>query len=126
MNKVYLIGRTTKSVDFKKASSGTLISNITLAVDRKYPDGDGNKITDFISLVCFGKTAELVNRYVQKGDKIAIVGELWTNTYENEKGEKKHSTSICVESIEFLEKKRETIENTQPELTEIDDASLPF
>ena len=126
MNQVYLIGRTTRDIELKTSSSGTKIANINLAVGRKYANENGERITDFFPLVCFGKTAELASKYIQKGDKIAITGELWTNTYENEKGEKKHSTSICVDTIEFLEKKRETIKDTQPELTEVHDDTLPF
>ena len=56
-----------------------------------------------------------------------VEGELWNNNYENEKGEKKNYTSVCISEIEFLEKKTEDVEtDTPPELTEIDDDTLPF
>mgnify|MGYP005814584307 CR=1 FL=1 len=129
MNKVFIIGRTTKDIDSSTSSSGTSIAKFTIAVDRKFPNQDGEKVTDFLNCVAFGKLAETIGKYVKKGHKISIEGELWTNTYENEKGEKRHSFSICVSEIEFLEKKSNEVQggsNTQPELTEIDDDSLPF
>lgn len=128
MNKVILIGRLTKDPDMTNSSNGNAITKFSIAVDRKFADKDGNKITDFFSCVSFGKKAETIYKYVKKGHKIYIEGELWNNNYENEKGEKKNFTNICVDTIEFLEKKSgDVATETPPELTEIeDDDSLPF
>lgn len=130
MNKVMMIGRTTKDIEFTNTNSGTAVARFTIAVDRKYPDQNGEKITDFFNCVSFGNLAETINKYVKKGHKISIVGELWINSYETEKGEKRYSTSICVGEIEFLEKKSNETQGASenpPELTEIeDDDSLPF
>ncbi len=130
MNKVIQIGRTTKDIDFSTNNNGTAVARFTIAVDRKYKNQDGEKETDFLNCVAFGNVAERINKYVKKGHKIGIEGEIRTGSYENEKGEKRYSFGIQVNEVEFLEKKNGDAQgssDTPPELTEIeDDDSLPF
>lgn len=125
MNKVIHTGRLTKDPEITQ--NGATRVKFSMAVDRKHKDKDGNRITDFFDYVCFGSPAENLYKFVKKGHKLSIVGELWNNNYTNEKGEKKNFTNICVNEFEFLEKKSsEVVTDTPPELTEIDDDSLPF
>lgn len=125
MNNVQFIGRLTQ--DPVLTNKGTPRALFTIAVDRKFKNAEGEKITDFFSCVCFGKRAENIQKYVKKGHKIYISGELWNNNYETPQGEKRNFTNICVDEFEFLEKKAEdVVTEAPPELTEIDDDTLPF
>lgn len=105
MNKTILIGRTTKDIDLRYTTGEkqTAVARFTLAVNR-YRKDDG---ADFISCVAFGKTAENMDRYVHKGDKIGIIGHIQTGSYEKD-GRKIYTTDVIVEETEFLSSQRQT------------------
>ena len=85
LNKVILIGRTTRDVDFRRTSSGTAVANFTLAIDNRYVLKDGKPTTDFINCVAWDKTAEIMDRYVKKGTLISVEGRIQTRDYENKR-----------------------------------------
>ena len=102
MNKWIGCGRLTRDPDMK-SSGDTTVAKYTLAIDRKYSKSD-DKQTDFISCVCFGKTAEFAEKYLHKGMKIIVVGRIQTGSYEKD-GKKVYTTDIVVEEHEFCESK---------------------
>ena len=102
MNIAVLIGRLTKDPEIKTTNNLT-IAKYTLAVDRQ-KKGEA----DFISCVCFGKTAEFAAKYLRKGMKVGIEGEIRTGSYER-KGEKVYTTEIAVKSHEFCGEKAQTV-----------------
>ena len=71
------------------------------------------EITDFINIVAFGKTAELIAGYHKKGDLIALSGSIWTGSYEKE-GQKVYTFEVCVNQITFVKsaKNEQSRENT--------------
>lgn len=132
MNKVILIGRLTKDPEMKQTQTGTSVSRYTLAVDRPAKQGD-EKTADFISCLCFGKTADFANKYLKKGVKIAIEGRIQTGSYEKD-GKKVFITDIVVDRHEFVESKQSSapdVSYSAPESTDdfqiVDDSTdLPF
>lgn len=115
MNKIDIIGRTVKEIELRKTQGGTSMVKFTLAVPRRKREE-----TDFISCVAYGKTAEIIERYVRKGNRIAVSGHLQTGSYEKE-GRKIYTADVIVDEVEFLEKK-----NEEGFVTVEDDADLPF
>jgi single-strand DNA-binding protein len=106
MNKVVLIGRLTKDPELKfTAGTGTAVTTFTLAVDRKFKNKEGQKETDFINIVAYGKPAEAIANYMKKGRLLAISGRIETRTYEGNDGQKKYYTDVVMEDFQFLEKK---------------------
>lgn len=105
MNLIILVGRTTKDIEIRTTASGTTVANFTLAVDRY---SKGEKTADYISCVAYNKTAELLNTYVSKGQKIGIVGRISTGSYQNRNGDKVYTTDVIVNEVEFLEPKKKT------------------
>ena len=98
MNKVFLIGRLVRDPELRFSSNKNLaISRFTLAVDRGFKR-DG---VDFISCVAFGKSADFVSKYLIKGTKISLMGNVHTSSYTGGNGTKHYNTDIIVESIEF-------------------------
>ena len=89
MNKTILMGRLTKDPEVKylQDENSTAMARYTLAVDRRYRK-DGKAETDFISCVTFGKNAEFVEKYLQKGLKILVSGRIQTGSYVNQEGNK--------------------------------------
>lgn len=105
MNKVVLIGRITKDIELKKSQENKYYTRFNLAVPRPMTKDE----TDFINCVAFEKTAELMEKYLHKGDRIAIEGKIRVGKYSTKEGEKRTQTDIFVENIQFLgEKKKKT------------------
>ena len=103
LNKVILIGRTTRDVDFRRTSSGTPVATFTLALDNRYVLKDGKPTTDFINCVAWNKTAETMEKYVKKGAMIAVEGRIQTRNYENKDGNKVYVTEIVCENMRMLD-----------------------
>lgn len=107
MNKTVLIGRLCKDNDTRVAQSGngdmTIVRN-SIAVDRKGKDAG----TDFINIVAFGKTAEFMDKYFIKGQRIAICGHIQTGSYTNKDGAKVYTTDVIADEVEFVESKGTT------------------
>lgn len=104
MNKTILIGRSTKDADvrYSQGDKSMAIARISLAVDRKFKQ-EGQPTADFINCIAFGKTAEVIEKYVTKGTKIAVVGHIQTGSYTNKDGNKVYTTDVIVDELEFCE-----------------------
>ena len=105
LNRVILVGRTTRDVDFRRTSSGTPVATFTLALDNRYVLKDGKPTTDFINCVAWNKTAETMEKYVKKGMLIAVEGRLQTRNYENKDGNKVYVTEVVCDNMRMLESK---------------------
>ena len=95
MNNVNLVGRLVRDPELKYGKDGKAILKSSIAVNRN------KEQTDFINIVAFGKTAELIAEYHTKGDLIAISGAIWTGSYEKE-GVKVYTFEVCVNQITFV------------------------
>ena len=111
MNRWCGTGRLTKAPDIRQTTEGTVIARFTVACDRKFKK-DGNA-ADFISCVAFGKTAEFLEKYFDKGMKIEIDGRIQTGSYEKD-GVKHYTTDIVCESVGFGESKKKGEESAAP------------
>lgn len=106
MNKVILVGRLTKDPELKFTSgSGIAVATFTLAVDRRFSKQDGQREADFIPVVCWRKTAELVANYTKKGNRIGVTGSIQVRKYQAADGSNRYATEVIADEIEFLEKK---------------------
>lgn len=105
MNKVILMGRLTKDPDVKYTQTDKVVTQFTLAVDRPFKDAQGNKETDFIPVVLWGKTAELVGNSCQKGHRLLVEGRLQIRSYDAKDGTKRWVTEVIANSVEFIERK---------------------
>lgn len=113
MNVTILKGNLTKNIELRYTTKDMAIARFNLAVRRDIKNKDGNYDSDFISCIAYGKTAELLSKYTEKGSKLLITGRITTGSYENSKGEKVYTTDILVNTVEFLDKKKETQEATE-------------
>jgi len=125
MNKIILIGNLTRDPELTETAQGKKLCKFTIAVDRAF---DKEK-TDFFSCSAWEQKAEVIAKYVRKGNKLCIVGRLEINETEKD-GVKTRHHNIIVEEFEFLTPKSEPSESdqtrTEPNLTPVDDADLPF
>jgi len=105
-NKVQLIGRAGNDPEIKSFDNGKKMANINLATNDHYTNQKGEKVeeTQWHKVVAWGKTAELIEKYVSKGKEIAIEGKLATRTYDDKNGDKKYVTEVVVNDVLFLSK----------------------
>lgn len=123
-NKITLIGNLTADPKITITKSEKKLCSFQLAVNRRHLSADGNKATDFISCVAWGKQAEFLEQYFRKGSPVLVVGELQINQFTNAKGEKKYSTEVSVEDVRMVESPG-TEQSARPVRIEEDDAPLP-
>ncbi|WP_267402860.1 MULTISPECIES: single-stranded DNA-binding protein [unclassified Chryseobacterium] len=103
-NSVSLIGFTGKEVEMISFENGNVKANVSLATNDHYINAKGEKVeeTQWHSLVAFGKTAEIFQKYVTKGKEIAIEGKLMYRSYDDKDGVKRYITEIKVDEILLL------------------------
>lgn len=101
MNSVVLIGRLTRDPEVRYTQSQMPVATFTLAIDRPVRSG-GEKQTDFPRVTCFGKTAELVEKYITKGRQVAVQGRLQTGSYQKQDGSTVYTTDVVADRVEFL------------------------
>lgn len=106
MNLVILMGRTTKDIELRyTAQSNIPVARFTLAVDRPYAKQGGEKKTDFIPCVAFGRLAENLEKYIRKGRRIVIEGRIQVDSYDRDDRSKGYNTSVIVERFHFADSK---------------------
>ena len=134
MNKTILIGNLTRDPELTETPSGVAVCKFSIAVSRDYVDADGNRETDFFNITVWRGRAETCDKYLKKGNKVAIVGKLQNRSYEDKDGVKRTVTDIIADEVEFLTPKQAdreeeqvvTMSKTRAQLTPVDDAQLPF
>jgi single-strand DNA-binding protein len=106
-NKVQLIGRAGNDPEIKSFGSGKKIANINLATNENYVNQKGDKVEDtqWHRVVAWGKTADIIEKYVTKGKEIAVEGKLTTRSYDDKNGEKRYVTEITINEILLLSSK---------------------
>lgn len=129
MNNVILIGRTTDDIDLRYTNTEKAFARFTLAVNRRNKD-DG---ADFISCVVWNKQAELMKKYVSKGNRVCVSGRIQTGSYNNKDNKKVYTTDVVVEDVEFLESGKGKEEKAKEEpktdsngFDPVADEGLPF
>lgn len=100
-NKVQLIGHLGAKVEIKSLESGKSVGRVTLATNEVYKNAKGEKVTEttWHNLVIWGKNAEILEKYTDKGSEIAIEGKLSNRSYSDKNGEKKYITEVVVNEI---------------------------
>jgi single-strand DNA-binding protein len=104
MNKVILIGNLGTDPEVKNLDGGNSVATFSMATSKKYKSKTGESVTDtqWHNIEVFGVRAEVVGKYLSKGKKVAVEGELRTNTWDGEDGKKNYKTVIRLTNFEFL------------------------
>ena len=113
MNKQFCIGNLTKDPETRTTPNGNTVCTFTVAVNRKKVS---EPQTDFFRVNAWGKLGELCGRFLNKGRKVAVVGELQARTYDNKDGKTMLSLDVVADEVEFLtpaeEPKKKAKENS--------------
>ena len=132
MNTVVLLGRTTAQLELKQTQSGKSVVSFSLAVKRPFT----KDITDFYNVTVWDKQAELLCRYVGKGQQVCIRGHLTNSSWTDQNGQKHYRTDIVADEVMFVDSKNDsgasastttTTNAPAPNFEEIStDGDLPF
>jgi len=107
INKVILMGRLTADPELKHTQSGVATCQITVAVDRNYTSQNGDKQTDFLSVIAWRQAAEFICKYFSKGKLIIVEGSLRSRIYEDKRypDVKHYVTEVYADNVQFGETK---------------------
>lgn len=103
-NKVQLIGNLGNAPEVKNTESGKKLARFSIATNESYRNADGEKVTEttWHNLVAWGKVADIVEKYLNKGSEVAIEGKLISRSYTDKKGVKKYITEVQVNELLML------------------------
>ena len=129
LNSVIFMGRLTRDPEMRHTQNGTAVASLTLACDRDFKPKSGEKETDFIDVVVWGKTAEFAANYFTKGRMVIVEGRLQVRVWQDKDGNKRKSTEVVADRMYFGDSKQEGKKQTAPsdDFEEIeDDGDIPF
>ena len=103
VNKVIMVGNLGRDPEVRYTQSGSAVCNLRLAVGERRKDGEGwREHTEWVTVVCFGRTAENVGQFMSKGRQIYIEGRLQTRKYTDRDGQDRWSTEVVASQVLFL------------------------
>lgn len=121
MNSINLIGRLTKDVELRHTQTGVPVATFTIAVEDTYSQ---EKQAFFFNCVAWNQTAETLNKYVRKGDRVGVSGRLTQRAYENKDKVRITLHEVVAEKIDLLEPKKQ--ETPVEDYAEQTDDDMPF
>ena len=120
VNKVILIGNATRDAELRQTGSGKPVSNIRLATNRMVK---GEETTQFHTVVCWDRLAEITAEYVHKGGALYVEGRLEYRSYQDEEGKERGVCEIIANDVQFLSSRRKN-GKPDPEADASDDTPL--
>lgn len=102
MNNVTLVGRLVRDPELRTVSTGNTTCNFSVAISRQFTNANGERETDFVNCVIWGKQAENLCKYCTKGSLIGVTGRIQTRNYDGQDGKKVYVTEVAANNITFL------------------------
>lgn len=105
LNKVLLIGNLGSDPEMRYTPNGAAVCDFRMAVNRRYTTGDGEQReeTEWFRVTCWGRLAETVNQYLQKGRKAYVEGRISSSAYTDKDGQPRASLEVTAETVSFLD-----------------------
>ena len=107
LNKVIIGGRLTADPELRQTSSGIPVSSFTVAVNRR-TSTEGAQQADFINVIAWRNQAEFLCRFFRKGSSICVVGSIQTRSWTDQNNQKRYSTDVVADEINFVDSKGES------------------
>lgn len=108
-NKVQLIGNLGNTPEIRSTESGKKLARFSIATNESYRNAKGEKVTDtqWHNVIAWGKTAEIIEKYLDKGSEVMIEGRLVNGSYSDKEGNKKYFTEVEVNEVLMLGGKKQ-------------------
>lgn len=116
MNRITVIGRIVRDTELRVVGEGRFVMNNTIAIPRAFKSENGQD-TDFLNFVAWGKRAELIEEFCNKGDLIGLDGRIQSRTYQKDSEQKVYIVEMNVESVYFLQnrRKKNIVKSSKPQ-----------
>ncbi len=103
-NKVQLLGNLGNEPEIITLDSGKKIAKFSIATNESYKNAKGEKVTDtqWHNVIAWNKTAEIIEKYLKKGNEIMVEGKLTSRSYETKEGEKRYITEVVCNELLML------------------------
>lgn len=102
MNKIFIVGNLTRDPELRSTSAGIPVCTFSVAVNRRRTAEAGQPEADFFRVTTWRQLAENCNRYLAKGRKVAVVGDISLNQYKDANGLPRYSMEVTADEVEFL------------------------
>lgn len=104
LNKVFLMGNLTRDPELRYTSSGTAVSDLSMAVNRRYTTASGDKKEDtcFVDVTLWARRAEVASQYLKKGSPLFVEGRLQLDRWENNEGQKRSKLKVVAQNFQFI------------------------
>ena len=132
MNLIAITGNVATDIEVRKTQSGVSVANFRVAVRRKYRNANGQHDADFFSVVAWRQSAEFAEKYLTKGRKVCVVGQMQSRQYDAQDGSKRTVWELIADNLEGLDNATESVTgatatNEAEGFTEVDAGDdLPF
>ena len=141
MNKCILVGNLTRDPELTQTQSGISMCRFSIAVNRNYSNANGEREADFINIVAWRGLAENCGKYLAKCRRVAVGGLVRTRSYDDKDGNKRYSTEVVADDVEFIgggqsegggnygaprEERAAAPKKLTSELKPVEDDGLPF
>lgn len=109
MNKCILMGNLGDDPELRTTQGGESVMNLRMATTTRFKDRDGEwkERTDWHSVVVWGKRAEALGKFLRKGSKLLVEGELQTRSWEDKEGNKRYKTEVNAREVELLDRRKQ-------------------
>lgn len=124
MNKIILIGNVSTDPEQRTTSTGKSVCAFNLAVNRKYSGTDGERKTDFFRINAWGKLGDNCMKYLSKGRKVAVSGEIQPRLYDAKDGQQRMALDVQADEVEFLSPAESAPKPAKPAKPKQDDSAL--
>jgi single-strand DNA-binding protein len=129
--KIILLGRTGKEPESRFTNNGIQVVTVSIATNDYNAKAEDKKVTDWHRVVFLGKLAEVVSRYVGKGDLILVEGKVKHRSWENQNREKQYLTEVLASAVKFIEtSKNKDTKGSEPVedyvVGDVNDDEIPF
>jgi len=120
VNKVIILGRLGADPEVKNVSANSTVARLSVATSENWTDREGKKQerTEWHRVVVWGKLAEICGKYLTKGRQVYVEGRLQTRSWEDPQGQKRYSTEIVANTVQFIGSATESARETTPQSTE--------
>ena len=108
MNKIILIGNLTRDPESGSTQGGVIFTRFNIAVNRMFTNSAGERVADYLDVICWNKLAERCAKYLFKGSKVGISGSVQRRQYEDRDGIKRTSFDVVADEVEFLTPRNST------------------
>ena len=126
MNKLFIIGNVCNVPEMRTTPTGKTVCNFSVAVNRRRANPDGSHDADFFRVSAWGELGENCMKYLTKGKKVSVVGQVGVHAFTTQRGEAAANLEVLANEVEFLSPREEIQQTAQEEPVERKDEGSGF